>query len=146
MRRRLSVIVLLLALVGSSFTALRSAVAQDQVYTDSMDSAFTGYLSTESFDWSMLVPGKAPYATGTATSFSVEPGASSVIEVLVQGPTATIAVNGALLPQFDISTILGRGNVYRGAGNFIGNAIDDRVISDSNWWIYPTDLLDIPSG
>lgn len=96
--------------------------------------------------WYMLIPGQDPYATGAATGFDVAPGASNTIEILVQGTTGSIAINGVLLPQFDLSTITNRGDIYIGTGFFQGDTVAGRVIPYSDWWIFPTDLLDIPSG
>ena len=96
--------------------------------------------------WYMQLPGQDPYASGTATGFVTTPGAANTIEILVQGSTGTVAVNGVLLPQFDLSTVMLRGDIYLGAGFFQGDTVAGRVIAYSDWWIYPTDILDIKSG
>ncbi|MEZ4506511.1 MAG: hypothetical protein R2848_11885 [Thermomicrobiales bacterium] len=96
--------------------------------------------------WYMLIPGQDPYATGAATGFDIAPGASNTIELLVQGGTGTIAINGVLLPQFDLSTITNRGDIYIGTGFFQGYSVAGRTVLYSNWWIFPTDILDVPSG
>jgi len=96
--------------------------------------------------WYMLILGQDPYATGAATGFDIAPGASNTIELLVQGGTGTIAINGVLLPQFDLSTITNRGDIYIGTGFFQGDSVAGRAVLYSNWWIFPTDILDVPSG
>jgi hypothetical protein len=104
------------------------------------------FVVTSDGSWYMQVPGQDPYANGTAAGFVIEPGATNVLEVLVQGSTATVAINGVLLPQFDLATVMTRGDVYLGAGFFQGDSIAGRTISYSDWWLFPTDMLDIPSG
>lgn len=101
---------------------------------------------TSTGTWYMQVPGQEPYASGAATGFDATPGAVNTIEILVQGGVGTVAINGVLLPQFDLSTVTTRGDVYLGAGFFQGDTVTGRVIAYSDWWIYPTDVLDVPSG
>jgi hypothetical protein len=96
--------------------------------------------------WYMQLPGQEPYASGAAAGFIATPGATNTIEVLVQGATGTMAVNGVVLPQFDLSTITTRGDIYVGAGFFVGDSVAGRTIPYSNWWVFPTDILDFPSG
>ena len=74
------------------------------------------------------------------------PGAVNTIEILVQGSTGTVAINGVLLPQFDLSTVATRGDIYLGAGFFTGDTVAGRQIPYEQWWVYPTDILDIKSG
>lgn len=94
----------------------------------------------------MLTPGMGPLASGTATGFVAEPGATNTIEILAQGNSAIVAINGVLTPEIDIITIPNGGDVYLGAGFYVGETVAGRVISYSDWWVYPIDVLDFPSG
>jgi hypothetical protein len=96
--------------------------------------------------WYLQQPGQDAIASGSATGFDATAGASNVIELLVQGATGIAAINGVLLPQLDLSLVANRGDVYIGTGFFQGDTVAGRVISYREWWIYPTDILDIPSG
>lgn len=96
--------------------------------------------------WYLQQPGQDAIATGTATGFDATAGASNVIELLVQGATGIAAVNGVVLPQLDLSSVNVRGDVYIGTGFFQGDSVPGRVIPYGEWWIYPTDILDVPSG
>ncbi|HET9658917.1 MAG TPA: hypothetical protein VFP05_01200 [Thermomicrobiales bacterium] len=95
--------------------------------------------------WYLQQPGRTPIASGAA-GFDATAGASNVIELLVQGATAIVAINGTVLPQLDLSSVTTRGDVYAGAGFFQGDTVAGRVIPYSQWWIYPTNVLDFPSG
>jgi hypothetical protein len=96
--------------------------------------------------WYLQQPGQDAIASGTATGFDATAGAPNVIELLVQGATGFVAINGVLLPQLDLSSVNARGDVYIGTGFFQGDTVAGRVIPYREWWIYPTDILDIPSG
>lgn len=96
--------------------------------------------------WYLQQPGQDAIASGAATGFDATAGASNTIELLVQGATGIAAINGVVLPQLDLSSVTNRGDVYIGAGFFQGDTVAGRVIPYNEWWIYPTDILDIPSG
>lgn len=96
--------------------------------------------------WFLQQPGQTASASGTAASFDPAAGGANVIELLVQGTTGIVAINGVVLPLLDLSAVAPRGDVYVGAGFFQGDTVAGRVISYSDWWIYPTSVLDIPSG
>ncbi len=116
-------------------------------FRDELDSeSGLRFVITSDGTWYMQLAGQDPYASGAATGFVTTPGASNTIEILVQGSTGTIAVNGVLLPQFDLSTVMQRGDLYLGTGFFLGDTVAGREIAYSNWWVFPTDILDIPSG
>ena len=101
---------------------------------------------TSDGSWYLQQPGQDAIASGAATGFDATAGASNTIELLVQGATGIASINGAVLPQFDLSSVSARGDVYVGTGFFQGDTVAGRVISYRDWWIYPTSVLDIPSG
>lgn len=73
---------------------------------------------------------------GKATSFDPAPGASNTIELIAQGPTGVVAVNGEVMPTFDISAVMTPGDVYIGTGFIVGDTVADRKVPFQNWWTY----------
>jgi hypothetical protein len=96
--------------------------------------------------WYLQQPGQDAIASGAAMGWNPNPGAVNTIELLAQGPTGIAAVNGVVLPQLDLSLAPARGDIYVGAGFFQGDTVAGRMIPYSQWWIYPTSVLDVPSG
>jgi hypothetical protein len=64
----------------------------------------------------------------------------------VQGSAGFVAINGVVLRQLDLSGIRDRGDVFIGTGFLTGDTVPDRQVPYQNWWVYPTDILDVKSG
>ena len=95
------------------------------------------FVVTSSGEWYLISPTEDAIASGTAASFDAAPGASNIIEVLAQGSTGLVAVNGTVLQQVDLSALGAAGDLYTGTGFLTGNTMAGRVVPYSEWWIFP---------
>lgn len=96
--------------------------------------------------WYLLSPADATLASGIASSFDATPGASNTIEILAQGGTGVIALNGVILQQVDLSAVTAPGDIFVGAGFLTGDGVDGRVTPFDEFWVYPMSTLDAVSG
>ena len=90
--------------------------------------------------WYLLVPGGATLDSGTVTNFDAAPGATNTIEVLAQGAVGMIAVNGVVIKQVDLSSVVAPGDVYIGAGFFQGDTVAGRQVPYADFWVFPATM------
>jgi hypothetical protein len=95
------------------------------------------FIVTSAGVWYLQSPDEQTIASGTASQFDAAPGASNVLEVLVHGSSAFVAVNGEVLQLIDLSAFGGAGDVYLGTGFFLEDAVAGRVVTYSDFWVYP---------
>lgn len=87
--------------------------------------------------WYFELAGQQPVSQGTAAGFDQLPGVSNTIELLVQGGTAILAINGVVQAPVDVSAIQTPGDVYVGTGFLGGDTVAGRRVPYRDWWIYP---------
>jgi hypothetical protein len=97
-------------------------------------------------EWFLEQAGQGPFDSGPAASLDQLPGATNTLELLVQGTAGIVSLNGDVLTQVDLSAVAAPGDVYIGTGFFNGDTVPDRQVPYQNWWVYPTDILDVKSG
>lgn len=83
------------------------------------------------------MPNGALVDSGEAVNFDATPGAANTIEVLAQGGTALIVLNGTVLKQVDLSIAPNPGDIYVGEGFFQGDTVAGRQVPWTNFWVYP---------
>lgn len=87
--------------------------------------------------WYLIVPGGAAIDSGTLTNFDAAPGATNTIEMLAQGGSGMIAVNGMVIKQVDLSSASAAGDVYIGTGFFQGDTVAGREVPYAEFWVFP---------
>lgn len=87
--------------------------------------------------WYFEMAGQGPSDQGTAAGLDQLPGVTNTIELLVQGGTAIVAINGVVQSPVDVSSILTPGDVYLGSGFLGGDTVAGREVPYQDWWIYP---------
>jgi hypothetical protein len=87
-------------------------------------------------DW-YLAFGLDPVSdAGSAGSLNVQPGASNTIELVAQGATGYLAINGVFAGTLDLSPVLQSGDVLAGTGFFPNSTVTGRLIGFSGFQVW----------
>jgi hypothetical protein len=86
--------------------------------------------------WGWSIGPGAPIVQGIVTNFDATPGASNTIEVIAQGASGLLAIDGVVVQQVDLSTNLNAGDVYVASGMYDTYTVDGRQVSYSNFAVY----------
>ncbi len=68
-------------------------------------------------EWFLGIGDQPAYQTGTAYGFQSEPGEQNIIEVVADGNTGYLAINGTLVAILDLSPSSAAGDVWVAAGS-----------------------------
>ncbi len=86
--------------------------------------------------WGWSIGTGAPIAQGVVTNFDATPGASNTIEVIAQGATGLLAIDGVVVQQVDLSANLNAGDVYVASGMYDTYTVDGRQVPYSGFAVY----------
>lgn len=90
-------------------------------------------------EWFLGIGDQAAYQTGKARGFQSEPGEQNTIEVVVDGNTGYLAINGTVVAILDLSPSSAAGDVWVAAGLNVSDIVSGRtsVVSDFQIWALP---------
>lgn len=89
--------------------------------------------------WAMRVGDGAAYQTGEAHGFQSEPGEQNTIEVVANGDTGYLAINGTVVAVLDLSPSNAAGDIWVAAGLDPADILSGRssTVSDFTIWSLP---------
>jgi len=90
-------------------------------------------------EWFLGIGDQAAYQTGNAHGFQSEPGEQNTVEVVADGNTGYLAINGTVVAILDLSTSSTAGDVWVAAGLNVPDIVSGRtsVVSDFQIWALP---------
>lgn len=90
-------------------------------------------------EWFLGIGDQAAYQTGKAYGFQSEPGEQNTVEVVADGSTGYLAINGTVVAILDLSPSSAAGDVWVAAGLNVPDIVAGRtsVVSDFQIWALP---------
>ena len=86
--------------------------------------------------WGLAIGTAVPVVQGAVTNFDASPGASNTLEIVANGSTGLLAINGQVVQQVDLSANLNAGDVYVATGMFDSTTVEGRQVPYSNFAVY----------
>ncbi len=90
-------------------------------------------------EWFLGIGDQSAYQTGKAHGFQSEPGEQNLIEVVADGETGYLAINGTVVAILDLSPSSNAGDVWVAAGLNVPDIVTGRtsVVTDFEIWALP---------
>ena len=90
-------------------------------------------------EWFLGIGDEAAYQIGEAHGFQSEPGEQNTIEVVADGNTGYLAINGTVVAILDLSPSSAAGDVWLAAGLNVPDIVTGRtsVVTDFQIWALP---------
>lgn len=105
-------------------------------FRDMLDNQEFRFIIQSDGVWGLTTGASSVVVQGTVTNVNTTPGASNTIEIVAQGTTGIIAVNGVVVQQVDLSGNLNTGDVYIASGMLVPNVVGGRQVLYSNFSVY----------
>ncbi len=90
-------------------------------------------------EWFLGIGDQPAYQTGKAHGFQSEPGEQNIVEVVADGNTGYLAINGVVVAILDLSPSSNAGDVWVAAGLNVPDIVTGRtsVVTDFEIWALP---------
>lgn len=87
--------------------------------------------------WELKSDSGQTLTQGATTGLTPGPGMSNTIELLVQGGTGIVSIDGVVQTSFDVSSSTAPANIYLFENYLTADGADGQRLSYRDWWIYP---------
>ncbi|MCO5222469.1 MAG: hypothetical protein M9947_12930 [Thermomicrobiales bacterium] len=87
--------------------------------------------------WLLGIGDQPAYQTGNAYGFQSEPGEQNLVEVVADGNTGYLAINGTVVAVLDLSPSAAAGDIWVAAGLNVPDILSGRVSTVQDFEIWP---------